>query len=381
MVLQSAYTFMTQSKLKIAIIGGGPAGLRAAEVAVGKGAEVTLFDAKASVGRKFLVAGKSGLNLTNDADFDTFHAQYSGSDFPSQQWREFLEAFDNTQLREWAAGLGVDTFVAHGGKVFPTTKKAAPLLRRWVLRLREAGVHFRMHHEWVGLRHKELIELSFLQGQETVQERFDRVILAMGGASWPETGATGKWVPILQELGVNILKLYSANCGWECAWTDKTRQIAEGQPLQNLMVRSNGVSMTGELMVTRYGFEGTPIYALGSQLRSMTEPAIEIDFKPSFSKERLIAKMESARRNFYREARLRWKLPEAAIAIIRQLHGEFDSAEALADIVKCCRIPLAGPRPLDESISTAGGVAWSELDDQLMLKSLPVALLKEKQDH
>lgn len=363
---------MESKAREIAIIGGGPAGLRAAEVAAGQGASVTLYDAKPSVGRKFLVAGKSGLNLTNSAEFEAFLGHYSGQNFPMERWSQYLKAFDNYHLSEWASGLGVDTFATPGGKVFPYSKKAAPLLRRWVLRLRELGVQFRMKHQWMDLKgQSDGLELEFLCDGQRVSATHDAAVLAMGGASWPQTGSTGSWVSILEKQGIGIVPLQSANCGWECNWKPETLALIEGKPLQNLLVRACGATHTGELMVTRYGFEGTPLYALGAQLRGMEAPAIEIDFKPTFTEERLIAKMESARRDFYKEAGLRWKLNETACAIIRQFHGEFDSAEALAQVAKCCRIPLTQPRPLDEAISTAGGVAWHELDLDLMLKRLP----------
>ena len=367
-----AFSRMDVVQRKIAIIGGGPAGLRAAEVAVGMGAAVTLYDAKPSVGRKFLVAGKSGLNLTNSADFEDFLAHYSGRDFPVDRWRSYLKEFDNYHLSEWASGLGVDTFAAPNGKVFPFSKKAAPLLRRWVLRLREKGVQFRMKHQWVGLEQQgNILQLDFMQGDEPVSVIYDAVILAMGGASWPQTGSTGTWVPILEAKGIEVVSLQSANCGWECEWTEETRELIEGKALQNLKVSAAGVTLTGELLPTKYGFEGTPIYTLGTELRKMDEPSVEIDFKPTFTEERLVAKMESARRDFYKEAGLRWKLSEAACAIIRQYYGEFDNAKALANAVKCCHIPLTEPRPIEESISTSGGVAWSDLNEDLMLKKLP----------
>jgi uncharacterized flavoprotein (TIGR03862 family) len=333
---------------------------------------VTLYDAKPSVGRKFLVAGKSGLNLTNSADFEDFLAHYSGRDFPVDRWRSYLKEFDNYHLSEWASGLGVDTFAAPNGKVFPFSKKAAPLLRRWVLRLREKGVQFRMKHQWVGLEQQgDILQLDFMQGDEPVSVIYDAVILAMGGASWPQTGSTGTWVPILEAKGIEVVSLRSANCGWECEWTKETRELIEGKALQNLKVSAAGLTLTGELLPTKYGFEGTPIYTLGTELRKMDEPSIEIDFKPTFTEERLVAKMESARRDFYKEAGLRWKLSEAACAIIRQYYGEFDNAKDLANAVKCCRIPLTEPRPIEESISTSGGVAWSDLNENLMLKKLP----------
>jgi uncharacterized flavoprotein (TIGR03862 family) len=288
------------------------------------------------------------------------------------RWRSYLKEFDNYHLSEWASGLGVDTFAAPNGKVFPFSKKAAPLLRRWVLRLREKGVQFRMKHQWVGLEQQgDILQLDFMQGDEPVSVIYDAVILAMGGASWPQTGSNGTWVPILEAKGIEVVSLQSANCGWECEWTEETRELIEGKALQNLKVSAAGVTLTGELLPTKYGFEGTPIYTLGTELRKMDEPSIGIDFKPTFTEERLVAKMESARRDFYKEAGLRWKLSEAACAIIRQYYGEFDNAKALANAVKCCRIPLSEPRPIEESISTSGGVAWSDLNEDLMLKKLP----------
>jgi uncharacterized flavoprotein (TIGR03862 family) len=361
-----------QPTRNIAIIGGGPAGLRAAEVAVNAGAFVTVFDAKPSVGRKFLVAGKSGLNITNSAEFETFVAQYSGKDLPTAIWRKIIADFDNTAMGEWAKSLGINTFSTAGGKVFPETKKAAPILRRWVQRLREMGVDFQMNHRWLDLQQKgESIELEIECKEGVFNQDFDAVILAMGGGSWPKTGSDGKWTAILEQHGITVEKLQSANCGWGAGWTEATRTAAEGCPLHNIHVRVGEELHVGELMITRYGFEGTPIYALGRTLRKMDAPEIVIDFKPTFTVERLVQKMESARRNFFHEAQLRWKLSKGACAIIQQLHGEFDSAQKLAEVVKSCRIPLTGARPLEEVISTSGGLAWSELDETLMLKKLP----------
>lgn len=363
---------MGSTQRTIAIIGGGPAGLRAAEVAAASAACVTVFDAKPSVGRKFLIAGKSGLNITNSAEFEPFVAQYSGKDLPAAQWRKHLADFDNTAMGKWARSLGINTFAITGGKVFPETKKAAPILRRWVQRLRELGVDFKMNHNWLNLRQQgEQIELEVECEEGVFNQAFDAVILAMGGAAWPKTGSNGQWVPILETHDIAVEPLQSANCGWECDWTDETRKQAEACPLHNIHVRVGDAREIGELMVTRYGLEGTPIYALGRLLRSMAAPELVIDFKPTFTIERLVQKMESARKNFYHEAQLRWKLSNGACAIIQQLYGDINSAQALAEAVKSCRIPLSGARPIDEVISTSGGVAWSELDQNLMLKKLP----------
>jgi uncharacterized flavoprotein (TIGR03862 family) len=357
---------------RVAVIGGGPAGLRAAEVAASAGAAVTLYDAMRSVGRKFLVAGKSGLNLTNTAAFEDFAGVYSGENLPTKKWRHWLAAFDNQALRAWASGLGIETIGTSSGKVFPVTMKAAPLLRRWVERLRALGVTFAMNHRWTALaRRGAALSVTFSQAGQPATAEFDAVVLALGGGSWPQTGSDGGWAKILADLGVAVQPLRAANCGWECAWTPATRAEVEGRPLHNLHVRAGAQTAHGELMLTRYGLEGTLIYALGRSLRALESPAIQLDFKPTFTVGQLVRKMESARRNFLQEARIRWKLPAAACAILDQFHGPFTSAEALAQAAKDCRLPLLGPRPLAEAISTAGGVAWSELDEALMLKKFP----------
>ena len=365
------------TRKSIAVIGGGPAGLRAAEVAAEAGAAVTVYDAKPSVGRKFLVAGKGGLNLTNAAPFEEFLSAYSGGGLPLALWRACLAEFDAEAMRAWAAGLGEETFAVSSGKVFPRSKKAAPLLRRWVQRLRGLGVQFEMNHRLIALRSGQPIRISFrvrhsssVETREAFREH-DAAILALGGGSWPETGSDGAWVTTLQELGVAVTPLLPANCGWECEWTSETRARVEGRPLHNIHARAGEQIEIGELMLTRYGMEGTVIYALGRQLRGMANPTIRIDFKPTFTVEQLVRKMESAKRNFLREAQVRWKLPDGACAIVEQGHGPFESAEALARVVKDCAVPLLRPRPLAEAISTAGGVAWRELNDSLMLKKIP----------
>src|SRR5688572_16171933 len=218
-------------KRSLAVIGGGPAGLRAAEVAASGGMEVTLYDAKPSVGRKFLVAGKSGLNLTNSADFEDFVSVYSGPDLPNAMWRQCIADFDRDAMRAWAAGLGIETMATSSGKVFPRSMKAAPLLRRWVELLRSLGVTFEMNHRWSDLRPGTPFSLTFQTPSGTIQREHDAVILALGGGSWPQTGSNGAWVRILEQLGVHVSPLQSANCGWECDWTPETRDRVEGHPL------------------------------------------------------------------------------------------------------------------------------------------------------
>jgi hypothetical protein len=360
--------------MHIAIIGGGPAGLRAAEVAAAGGAQVTLFDGKASVGRKFLVAGRGGLNLTHDEPREGFIARYSG---PRERWTSLITDFDAEALRTWAAELGVETFAASTGRVYPRALKGAPLLRRWVQRLRQLGVHFEMNHRWCGLRRGEGYQLAFQVESVTKRYEADCVILALGGGSWPETGSTGGWMPILREFGVEIAPFAPANCGWEAAWPPELLAAAEGQPLKNIVVRAGETEARGELMITRYGLEGGAIYQVGPALRALASPRLDIDLKPANTIAQLVAKLGPLRRNFLMEAKSRWRLSDAAHAVLALGvgHTEITSAESLAAIAKQCPIALTGPRPIAEAISSAGGVRWSELDEFLMLTRLPGVFL------
>jgi len=356
--------------VRIAIIGGGPAGLHAAEVAAAGGAQLTLYEAKASVGRKFLVAGKGGLNLTNAESRERFVTRYSS---PPDLWPSLLADFDSEALRAWAAELGVETFAASTGRVYPREMKAAPLLRRWVQRLRRLGVELAMHHRWTGLRAGPPWSLDFQTPDGPRSAEADAIILALGGGSWPETGSDGTWATVLEKLGVAVAPLQPANCGWEFPWPPAVLAAAEGAPLKSIAARAGGVETRGELLITRYGLEGGALYQLGPELRAMAEPELSIDFKPGNTIAQLVAKMGPIRRNFLAEARSRWRLSEAAHAILAHCTGAASctSAEALAALVKHCPLRLIGPRPLAEAISSAGGVRWSELDRHLMLEKLP----------
>ena len=359
----------------IAIIGGGPAGLHAAEVAAKLGARVDLYDAMPSVGRKFLVAGKSGLNLTHDEPLESFLDRYPGGDIPRQQWREIIQSFDNHALRKWALDLGIETFVASSGKVFPSPDKgsikAAPLLRNWIKSLRDLGVNFHTRHTWTAFKKPNQLTFSH-QGTE-VSAKPDATILALGGASWPQTGSTASWVDILKDHDISITPLTSANCGWQVTWPSALLKEAEGLPLKNLLVSSGNSSRHGELVITRDGLEGGPIYHLGPYIRQQQDPHVVIDFKPSLSHTELVSRMGKVKRNFVREARRRWNLDPATCAILKHMpdRGPWQSVEQLAREVKNCSIPLTGPRPIAEAISSAGGVSWAELDHCLMLKKTP----------
>jgi uncharacterized flavoprotein (TIGR03862 family) len=356
-------------KCDVLIIGGGPAGLRAAEIASGAGWQTILADRMPSVGRKFLVAGRGGLNLTHSEPMEKFPARYGGD----SRWSSLLADFSPAHLRAWAEGLGVETFVGTSGRVFPTTKQAAPLLRRWIKRLKEQKVEFRTRHEWTSLRegtdHAWQLDFRTPEGFSTIQAR--AVILALGGGSWPQTGSNGAWIEILRRADIEITPLTAANCGYEVAWTSAFLEAAEGQPLKNIVVHAGGEQVAGELLVTRYGLEGGAIYQLGRALREMPSPRIILDLKPAFTVDQLLAKLPSATHDQLLDTVVRhWKLSPVAAALVRT-RCEKISAESLASLVKAFPLDLLRPRPLAEAISSAGGVAWSELNDDLMLKRCP----------
>jgi uncharacterized flavoprotein (TIGR03862 family) len=361
-------------------VGGGPAGLRAAEVAARAGARVIVFEQKPSVGRKFLVAGKGGLNLTHEASVEEFAAHYTVAGMDSNNamalWQSLLRGFDSNALRDWAGSLGIETFCASSGRVYPKEMKSAPLLRRWVELLRGLGVEFRMRQRWTGLRSEKGLELEFSGASDEVRGcmvRAGAVVLALGGASWPQTGSTGIWSTILSGLGVKVAPLVASNCGWECAWPQEVLDQCEGKPLKNVRVSAGAESVRGELLVTRYGLEGGALYALGAELRTLPHPILSIDFKPDSSPESLLGRLGSARHNFLNEAALRWRLGETVNSLLHGLLQDNppESAEAMVRAVKRCEIQLEKSRPVEEAISSAGGVDFAELDEFLMVRSLP----------
>lgn len=366
---------LLHSGIKIAIIGGGPAGLRAAEVAAAGGASVTLYDAKPSVGRKFLVAGRGGLNLTHSEPTENFVGRYIGPVDARTTWTSLLADFDAQSMRQWAADLGITTFAATSGRVYPREMKGAPLLRRWLHRLRNSGVQFAMHRRWVGIRSGNTRgwQLEFTSEGTTETVEADRVILALGGGSWPQTGSDGGWVPLMQSHGVATRPLSASNCGWNLPWPELVLQQADGKPLKNIVAFAADTKAVGELLITTYGLEGGILYQLGPVLGRMERPEIVLDLKPTHSVEQLIRKLGNIHRNFLQEARSRWRLSDAAFAILEgaSLAAPFASAEALAQRTKHCALALTGPRPISEAISSAGGISWDELDPMLMLKRMP----------
>ena len=311
------------------------------------------------------------MNLTKDEPLPEFATRYIGGE-PSM-WEGLLADFDADALRAWAAELGIETFTAANRRVYPRGMKAAPVLRRWVHRLRESGVQFAMRHRWLDMTRGDDWQLDFqtVDGQRTAEA--DAVILALGGASWPDTGSDGKWTKILSQHGVSIAPLTPANCGWKVSWPPALLAAVEGQPLKNIVARAGDSEAPGELLITHYGLEGGAIYHLAPALRAMAVPRIAIDLKPGQTAEQLVAKMSGVSGHFLAKARERWRLSDAAFALLtyRPRRRPFDSAESLAAETKNCILRLTGPRPIEEAISSAGGVRWSELDGALMLWRLP----------
>ena len=332
------------------------------------GARVVVCDGQRSVGRKFLVAGRGGLNLTHGEPVEDFPARYV--DEPDR-WRDLLREFSPDDLRAWAAELGVETYVGTSGRVFPLGQKAAGLLRAWLRRLRASGVEFRVGARFVGLtREGPHWRAEFQTNGDKFSLTADAIVLALGGASRPETGSDGTWPAILTAHGIDVAPWVPANCGWEVEWPSELLTRAEGLPLKNLTVRAGHESVSGELLITRHGLEGGAIYRLGRTLRSMKEPRLEIDFKPQLTVETMrerAANLPDAR-DWFRA----WKLSAATIALVETIcPNDCNDRERLIARVKNFTLPLRGPRPIAEAISSAGGVRWSELDENLMLRKLP----------
>lgn len=363
---------------KVVIVGGGPAGLRAAEVAVDAGLAVAVFEKMPSVGRKLLVAGRGGLNLTHEEAREKFAARYVADGVAEEFWEKLLEICSPEDLRAWAYDLGVRTFVQRTGRVYPVEMKAAPLLRSWQKRLREKGVVFHTRHEFAGWRRTEdAVWVKFLTGEGEVEIAANGVIFALGGGSWPVTGSAGDWVETMRGLGVDVAPLEAANCGWEVAWPEEVLAKCEGVALKNLEVSAENaegerVSVRGELLVTKYGLEGGAIYALSEVLARSSVKKIWVDWKPEVAADGLLQKMAMVKRDVVGQMEQRWKLGEAARVILGALAGEISHEEGIshelafwAGRVKATEISLEGARPIAEAISSRGGVKFGQLEEDL----------------
>lgn len=364
---------------RVAIIGGGPAGLMAAEVANAAGLQVDVFEAKGSVGRKFLIAGKGGLNLTHGEPRPDFDARYGERAAELARW---LDAFDGEALRDWARGLGVETYVGSSGRVFPNDRKAAPLLRGWVRRLREAGVRFHVQHRWLGWTDDDALRFATPDGERHV--RADATVLALGGASWPELGSDGAWVGPLAARGIDIAPLRASNCGFDIGWSAVLSEKHAGAPLKPVVahwIDDDGMpqSLQGECVLTATGVEGSLIYALSAMLRERIardgETTLWLDLAPGRDEARLVRDLQAPRgkRSIGDHLRRQTGLDAAKTALVFEMLSRdamVDSTRVAATI-KRCPLRLHATRPVAEAISTAGGVRLEALDDSLQLKTMP----------
>ncbi|MCH2339654.1 TIGR03862 family flavoprotein [Pseudomonas sp. NPDC047963] len=361
---------------RVAIFGGGPAGLMAAEVLSQAGIAVDLYDAMPSVGRKFLLAGVGGMNITHSEPFEPFVARYRER---AAALRSQLEAFTPEQLREWIHGLGIDTFVGTSGRVFPTDMKAAPLLRAWLRRLRDAGVQIHTRHRWLGWHADGKLKLHGPDGDISV--RADAVLLALGGGSWARLGSDGAWVALLEQRGISIASLRPANCGFEVeAWSQHLRDRFAGAPLKTVSLALNGgAPRKGEFVITDTGIEGSLVYALSAEIRRAVEhngsATVTLDLLPDHAPERVLRSLAKPRgaQSMAKHLKRQLGLEGAKAGLLRELAAAeaFDDPQQLAAAIKALPIRLLRTRPLDEAISSAGGVPFEALDEGLMLRQAP----------
>ena len=380
----SAASAPSRSTVRVAIIGGGPAGLMAAETLAAAGIHADVFDAMPSVGRKFLLAGKGGLNITHSEGFEAFVSRYGTR---RTELEPMVAAFSPQALRDWVETLGVTTFVGTSGRVFPAEMKAAPLMRAWLHRLREAGVRIHVRHRWTGWHADGSLAFATPAGPLAVAA--DATLLALGGGSWAKLGSDGAWVPWLFDKGIAVAPLRPANCGFLVAspraaagWSEHLASRFAGQPLKSVAMRLAGDAApprVGEAMLTADGIEGSLIYALSAAIRERIETTgealLEIDLAPGRPLERVQAEVAHPRgaRSLASHLQSRVGIAGLKMALLR----ECVPADALADparlaaAIKALPVRLVAPRPLDEAISSAGGVRFEDLDDGLMVRRQP----------
>ena len=369
---------MSSPSKNVAVIGAGPAGLMAAEVLAQGGAAVVVYDAMPSAGRKFLMAGRGGLNLTHSEPLPQFLARYREA---MPNLKAAIEAFPPSALREWSEALGQETFVGSSGRVFPRAFKASPLLRAWLRRLDSQGVRLALRHRWTDWDKQGRLRFQTPDGPHAVEA--SAVVLALGGASWPRLGSDGSWVSTLAAKGVQVSTLRPANSGFSVAWSDVFRARFEGQPLKGVALTFGAHTVRGEAIVTRTGIEGGAVYALSAELREAIlrdgQITLNVALRPDAKDDDLTAKLSAAKSkqsfsNFLRKAAnlspvAIGLLQEAAKATGRSLSAL--SPADLAGLIQAVPVQLSGVSPIARAISTAGGIAFSEIDADFMLRRLP----------
>lgn len=360
----------------VAIIGGGPAGLMAAEVLSQGDVSVDVYDTMPSLGRKFLMAGKSGLNLTHSESFETFVSRYSNNEV--EKW---LSTFTPDDLREWARELGVDTFVGTSGRVFPVGMKASPLLRAWLKRLDASEVKVHLRHRWNGKVVKEQnglsVEFETPDGIKIIKA--DAVVLALGGGSWRRLGSDGAWVDWLIQAGVKVEALRPSNCGFDVEWSSVFKEKFDGHPVKSVVLSFGEFHQQGEFIITKEGVEGSLIYAASARLRDEIEAkgkaVMLLDLTPDRTEDQLVQRLSKPRGSRSMASHLEKAVGMKGVkaGLLREFvpKDEFMNEARLAFYIKNLPVPLIATRPLDEAISSAGGVAFESLDENLMVKSMP----------
>ena len=362
----------------VAIVGGGPAGLMAAEVLSNAGVQVDVFDAMPSFGRKFLLAGIGGLNITHSEDYSKFCTRYADRQ-PNLQ--NTLDSLPPEQLCEWVHGLGIETFVGTSGRVFPKEMKAAPLLRAWLHRLRSRGVRMHVRHKWQGWGSQG--QLIFLTPNGAAEYRATATVLALGGASWPKLGSDGAWVPLLRNAGVDVTELESANCGFEVKWSDYLREKFAGAPLKSVALKFTNLQgheteRPGEMVIGQHGVEGSLIYAFSREIRerlnAQGSATFTLDLLPGRSVDRVRSEVAGlARSSQSLSGYFKSKLGIAGVklALLHEVlsRDEFKNVDKLVSTIKALPVTVHAARPIDEAISTAGGVRFESMDNNYMLTS------------
>jgi len=358
----------------VAIIGAGPAGLMAAEDLIAAGITPVIYDAMPTPARKFLMAGKSGLNLSHSEPIQAFLKRYGASE---DRLGDAIRGFNSWAVREWAKGLDTETFVGSSGRIFPTAFKASPLLRAWLTRLKDGHAVLKTLHRWTGWTEDGALRLQTPEQEVVVKAK--TVILALGGVSWPRLGSDGSWVPYLKERGIHVAPFRPANCGFNVTWSDHFIERFEGEPVKNTILSFDGQTIQGDFVITRYGVEGSAIYALSASIRDAIEecgPSIVwLDLTPDRTVDQLKTALGRPRgkKSMATHIKKATGLTGVKASLLREYLSNEDIAdpEMLARTIKELPIFLQSPRPIEEAISVAGGVAFDDLDDHLMLKAMP----------